>query len=108
FDQPFRQFMVMPEMSIPLATATALGCFFGALLVTGYNFEGQAKAFGTALAVISAAGLFAFAVLIPQTGRPFRSSGALLAVVVLMANLVRAVAFAAIRRQDRPVRGKKY
>jgi hypothetical protein len=121
FDEPFRQFMVMPEMSIPLATATSLSCFFGALLVTGYNFESQAKAFGTALAIASAAGLFAFAVLIPQAGRPdawtallmepvselwrpFRGSGSLLAGVLLLALIERAVVFAGMRRQERSYR----
>jgi hypothetical protein len=123
FDQPVRLFMQMPELAIPLATATLLACFFGALLVTGYNFEVQAKAFGTALAVGGAAGLFATAVLIPQVqrqeswtallrepmsdlGRPFRSSGALLAVVLLLADLARAVAFGGMRRQNSPVRRK--
>jgi hypothetical protein len=123
FDQPVRQFMLMPELAIPLATATALACFFGALLVTGYNFEIRAKSFGTVLAIGGALGLFASAVLIPQVqrqeawnvllgepmsdlGRPFRSSGALLAVVLLLADVTRAVAFAGIRRQDRPIRRK--
>jgi hypothetical protein len=122
-DQPIRQFMVMPELAIPLATATALACFFGALLVTGYNFEARAKSFGALLALAGAAGLFAFAVLIAQTGRSdswtlllrepfsdlgreFRNSGSLIAVVLLLANLERAVVFAAVRRQDRPIRKK--
>jgi hypothetical protein len=121
FDQPVRQFMQMPELAIPLVTATGLACFFGALLVTGYNFEFRAKSFGTALAIGGALGLVASAVLIPQVqrpeawnvilaepmsdlGRPFRNSGALLAVVLLVANLMRAVAFAGMRRQDRPIR----
>ena len=123
FDQPVRSFMLMPELAIPLVTATALACFFGALLVTGYNFEVRAKSFGTALAVGGALGLVASAVLIPQVqrpeawnvllaepmsdlGRPFRNSGALLAIVLLVANLMRAVAFAGMRRQDRPIRRK--
>jgi hypothetical protein len=121
FEQPVRLFMQMPELAIPLATATLLACFFGALLVTGYNFEVRAKSFGTALAVGGALGLFATAVLIPQVqrqeswnvllaepfsdlGRPFRSSGAVMAIVLLLAVLTRAVAFAGIRRQDRPIR----
>jgi hypothetical protein len=122
-DQPIRQFMVMPELAIPLATATGLACFFGALLVTGYNFEARAKTFGVILTAAAAAGLFAFAVLIAQTGRSdswtvllrepfsdlgrsFRSSGALLAGVLLLANLERAVVFGGTRRQDRPIRKK--
>jgi hypothetical protein len=124
FEQPIRQFMTMPELAIPLATATALACFFGALMLTGYNFEVQGRSFGALLALAGAAGLFASAVLLPQTtrseswtvllreplsdlGRPFRSSGALLAVVVLLANAERAVLFGALRRQERPAARKR-
>jgi hypothetical protein len=123
FDQPVRQFMLMPELAIPLVTATALACFFGALLVTGYNFEIRAKSFGVALTIGGALGLVASAVLIPQAqrqeswtallaepmsdlGRPFRSSGALLAVVLLLADATRAVAFGGMRRQNSPFRRK--
>ncbi len=123
FDQPVRQFMQMPELAIPLVTATALACFFGALLVTGYNFGARAKSFGTALTIGGAVGLVASAVLIPQVqrqeawtallaepmsdlGRAFRSSGTLLAIVLLLADLLRAVAFAGMRSQNRPFRRK--
>jgi predicted Ser/Thr protein kinase len=121
FDTPFRQFMLMPELSIPLATATALACFFGALLVTGYNFETQAKIFGTALTAAGATGLFAFAVLVSQASRPepwtalmaeplsdlsrpFRASGTLLGGVLLLAVVERAVVFAGMRGQERAFR----
>jgi hypothetical protein len=119
--QPFRNFMVMPELSIPLATGSALACFFGALLVTGYNFELPAKALGTALAVAGAAGLYAFAVLISQAtsqvrwttllsapfseaGKRFRETGTLIAVVLLLAAILRATVFAGLRRHDRVYR----
>jgi hypothetical protein len=111
----------MPELSIPLVTATLLACFFGALLVTGYNFEGQAKAFGTALCAAGAAGLFTFAVLVSQVSRvepwtqlmaeplsalsrPFRESGTLLGVVLVLAAVERAVVFAGMRHQERSYR----
>jgi predicted Ser/Thr protein kinase len=121
FDAPFRQFMMMPELSIPLATASALACFFGALLVTGYNFESRAKSCGAALAAGGAVGLYAFAVLVSQATRPepwtallgeplsnlsrtFRASGTLLGGVLLLAAVERAVVFAGIRRQERSFR----
>jgi len=124
FDLPFRQFMVQPEVAIPLATGSALACFFGALLVTGYNYEVPAKSFGTALAVAGAVGLYAFAALISQAtsqtpwtallteplsgiGKRFRDTGTLLAGVLLVAAIIRATVFAAVRRQNRGQR-KKY
>lgn len=123
FAQPFRNLMVAPEVSIPLLTGSALACFFGALLVTGYNFETMAKSFGTALAVAGAVGLFAFAVLTtnvtsrepwstlmsaPFAGaaRRFRETGTLLAVVLLLAALLRATVFGGLRRQERTYRRK--
>src|SRR5882672_1566774 len=69
WDAPFRQMMIFPELSIPLATATMLACFFGILLVTGYNFERQAKGVGAALTAAGALGLFAFGVLVSQPTR---------------------------------------
>jgi hypothetical protein len=118
---PFRQIMVMPELSIPLATASALACFFGMLMVTGYNFESQAKAVGVALSAAGAVGLYAFAVLSSQSARPdkwtallqeplagfsqsFRDSGTMLGVVLLLAAVERGVVFAGIRRQERAYR----
>jgi hypothetical protein len=123
FDQPFRNLMVAPELSIPLVTGSALACFFGALLVTGYNFEVPAKSIGTVLAAAGAVGLYAFAVLISQAtsqvpwmtllsapfseaGRRFRESGAMVAVVLLLAAILRATVFAGLRRQDRTFRRK--
>lgn len=120
-DAPVRQFMMMPELSIPLATATALACFFGAFLVSGYNFESQAKSFGTLLIAGGASGLFAFAVLVPQTtrpeswttllaepvvgfSRPFRESGTLMGAVLLLAVVERAVVFSGMRQKERPLR----
>jgi hypothetical protein len=120
-DAPFRQIMVMPELAIPVATGSALACFFGALMVTGYNFESQAKAVGAFLSAAGAAGLYAFAVLSSQSARPdpwtallreplaglgqaFRDSGTLLGVVLLLAVVERGVVFAGIRRQERAYR----
>ncbi|HEV3029658.1 MAG TPA: protein kinase, partial [Planctomycetota bacterium] len=119
-DAPLRQFMALPELAIPLATATILACFFGMLLVTGYNFEEQAKGFGAALAFGGAAGLFAFAVLVSQpsrepwtallaepfTGisRPFRESAAMLGLVLAVAVIERAVVFSGMRLQERSYR----
>jgi hypothetical protein len=119
-DAPFRQFMAFPELSIPLVTATLLAIFFGVLMVTGYNFESQAKWFGTALSLGGAAGLYAFAVLVSQPtrepwtallaepfagiGRPFRDSGALLGLVLVLAVVERAVVFAGMRLQERSYR----
>ncbi|MBI3856689.1 MAG: protein kinase [Planctomycetes bacterium] len=120
-DLPFRQLMAMPELSIPLGTATALAVFFGALLVTGYNFELRAKLFGTALAIGGAIGLYAFAALISQTSSPdpwtalllqpvsalsgpFRDSGTLLGGVLLLAILEHGVVFSGTRRQERSYR----
>jgi len=121
FDLPFRQFMAVPELSIPLATATLLACFFGALLVTGYGFETPAKAFGTFLTLGGCVGLYAFAVLISHPerqeawtvqlleplagiGRPFRDSGTMLAVVLALGVIERAVVFSGMRRQERSYR----
>jgi len=119
-DAPLRQFMAFPELAIPLLTATILACFFGMLLVTGYNFEERAKGFGAALAFAGAAGLFAFAVLVSQptrepwtallaepfTGisRPFRDSATMLAVVLAVAVVERAVVFSGMRSQERSYR----
>jgi hypothetical protein len=118
--EPVRQFMAFPELAIPLATATLLACFFGLLLVTGYNFESQAKAFGGLLAAAGAAGLYAFAVLVSQParepwtallaepfaglGQSFRTSASLMGVVFVLALAERAVVFAGIRRQERSFR----
>jgi hypothetical protein len=117
---PLRQFMAFPELAIPLVTATILSCFFGMLLVTGYNFEERAKGFGAALAVGGAAGLFAFAVLLSQPSRepwsavlagpfvgiarPFRDSAAMLGVVLAVAVIERAVVFSGTRLQERSYR----
>jgi hypothetical protein len=123
FDQPFRNLMLLPELSIPLATGSALACFFGALLVTGYNFEMPAKSFGTALAIAGAVGLYAFAVLMSQPtsqdrwtallSAPFsdvskriRDTGTLMAVVLVLASMLRATLFAGLRRQERVYRKK--
>jgi len=119
-DAPFRQFMAFPELAIPLGTATLLAIFFGMLMVTGYGFESQAKAFGTLLSAGGAFGLFAFAVLVSQPsrepwtallaepfaglGRPFRDSGALLGVVLALGVVERAVVFGGMRRQERSYR----
>jgi hypothetical protein len=125
FGSPFREFMVMPELSIPLATGAALSCFFGALLVTGYNFKTVTKAIGTVLTVVGAAALIAFAVLTPEAlrvqswttvlsspfsglGRAFRASGTLMAVVLILAVIEWGVVFAGIRRQERSTRGRRY
>ena len=121
-DAPFRQFMVFPELAIPLGTATLLACFFGLLLVTGYNFESQAKGFGVALSFAGAAGLFAFAVLVSQPtkepwtallaepfagiSRPFRDCAAMLGVVLAVALIERAVVSAGMRVQERTPRKK--
>src|SRR5579862_3423828 len=118
--EPIRQFMTFPELAIPLATATILACFFGMLLVTGYNFESQAKAFGAALAFGGAVGLFAFGVLVGQPtrepwtallvepfgglSRPFRDAASMLGVVVAVAVVERAVVFAGMRVQERSYR----
>jgi hypothetical protein len=123
FDKPFRNLMVSPELAIPLATGSGLACFFGALMVTGYNFETPAKAVGSALAVAGALGLYAFAVLISQATRqerwtallkaPFSSesnrfhdAGMLLALALLLASILRATVFAGLRRQDKTFRRK--
>jgi len=119
-DAPLRQFMAFPELAIPLVTATILACFFGMLLVTGYNFEERAKGFGAALAFAGAAGLFGFAVLVSQPtrepwtallaepfagmSRPFRDSATMLAVVLAVAVVERAVVFAGMRTQERSYR----
>jgi hypothetical protein len=120
-DAPFRNFMAVPEMAIPVATAALLGCFFFVLLVTGYSFENRAKSFGTLLGAGSTAGLFAFAVLVSQPmrqeswiellaepfsgfGRSFLKSGGLLAGVIFLAVIDRAVLFATMRSQDRSYR----
>jgi hypothetical protein len=119
-DAPLRHFMAFPELAIPLVTATILACFFGTLLVTGYNFEGQAKGFGAALAFAGCAGLFAFAVLVSQPtrepwtallaepfnglSRPFRDSATLLGVVLAVAVVERAVVFSGMRLQERSYR----
>jgi serine/threonine protein kinase len=119
-DTPIRQFMTFPELAIPLSTATILACFFGAFLVTGYNFESQAKSFGIALTAAGAAGLFAFAVLVSQPTRepwtallaepftglskPFRESASLLGVVLVVAIVERAVVFSGMRLQERSYR----
>ena len=120
-DAPLRQFLALPELSIPLVTATLLAIFFGVLMVTGYNFESQAKWFGTALLLGGAAGLYSFAVLVSQPearepwtallaqplaslGRPFRDSGALLGLVLVLAVVERAVVFAGMRLQERSYR----
>jgi hypothetical protein len=120
-DAPFRNFMAVPELAIPVATAALLGCFFSVLLVTGYSFENRAKSFGTLLAVGATAGLFAFAVLVSQPmrqeswiellaepfsgfGRSFLKSGGLLVAVLFLAVIDRAVLFMTMRRQDRSYR----
>ncbi|MBV8881582.1 MAG: serine/threonine protein kinase [Planctomycetaceae bacterium] len=122
-EAPVRQFMAFPELAIPLATATLLACFFGFMLVTGYNFESRAKGFGAALTFGGAVGLFAFAVLVSQPAREpwtmllaepfsglsrsFRDSAAMLGVVLALAVVERAVVFAGMRLQDRSYR-KRY
>jgi serine/threonine-protein kinase len=119
-DAPLRQFMVFPELAIPLATATLLAIFFGVLLVTGYSFEARAKIFGTVLAAVGAAGLYAFAALVSQPtrepwtvllaepfaglGRPFRDTGALLGLVFALAVVERGVVFSGMRLQERSFR----
>jgi len=124
FDAPFRQIMLMPELSIPLATGGGLACFFGALLVTGYNYKTQTKVIGTVLSIVGAAALYAFAVLVPHTaaplpwmsllkepftgmGRAFRDSGTLMAVVLMLAVIEWGVVFAGVRHQERTTRGRR-
>jgi hypothetical protein len=121
FDAPFRQLMVMPELSIPLATGAALACFFGAMMVTGYNFGARTKIIGMVVSLVGIVCLYTFAVLIPQTTRQerwtailsepfsglagaFRASGTLMAVVLILAVIEWGVVFAGIRRQDRSTR----
>jgi serine/threonine-protein kinase len=120
FAAPLRHFMAVPELAIPIATATILACFFGMLLVTGYNFEGPAKTCGAVLTALGAAGLFAFGVLVGQPtrgpwatllaepfeglARPFRDSATMLGVVLVVAIVERAVAFAGMRLQERSYR----
>jgi hypothetical protein len=122
-DAAFRHMMTLPEMSIPLATVALLACCFGQFLVTGYNFESQAKAVGIVLSAIGITGLFAFAVLVAQPtrepwtmllgepfaglSRPFRDSGSLLGIVLALSVVERAVVFGGIRVQDRTYR-KRY
>jgi serine/threonine protein kinase len=123
FDKPFRNLMVSPELSIPLLTGSALACFFGALMVTGYNFEAPAKAIGAALAVAGSLGLYAFAVLISQAtsqerwtallkapfsigSNRFHDAGLILALALLMASILRATVFAGLRRHERTYRRK--
>jgi hypothetical protein len=119
-DAAFRQMMTLPELAIPLVTIALLACIFGQYLVTGYNFEGQAKIWGTVLSLVGAAGLYAFAVLVSQPTRepwtallaepfhglskPFRDSAAVLGVVALLAVVERSVVFAGMRVQDRSYR----
>jgi len=123
-DLPFRQFMVEAELTIPLATATLLACFFAALLLPGYNFEGGFKIFGAFLALGGAAGLFTLATLASQPqsskgwtalllerfdgiGRGFRESGTVLVVVFALAVVEHLVVSAGVRRVERFTTRKK-
>ncbi len=122
-DGPFREFMVQAELSVPLATATALACLFGTWLLTGWNFEGGWKVFGAALALAGAGGLFAFGALVSQPlraegwlallgerfadfGRSFAKHGTALAVVLAVGVIEQAVVGAGMRRMDRFYRKK--
>jgi hypothetical protein len=124
-DRPLREFMVEAELSIPLATATALACFFAILLLPGYGFEGGFKVFGAFLALGAAIGLFAFATLASQPHSPkgwtalltdrfadldraFRQSGTALVVVFALAVVEQMVVSAGVRRVDRFYSRRKY
>jgi predicted Ser/Thr protein kinase len=115
---PLRGMAHQMELVIPLATASLLAAGFGALLVGGYGFGPVARGFGVALCLGAAAGLFALAVLAPQSaraegwltllqepfaglGRSFRQSGSLLALVGALGFLERLVVIDGFRRQDR-------
>jgi hypothetical protein len=116
-DAPLRKFMEEPELSIPLSIATILGCIFGLLMLTGYNFERGARAFGLLLTVGAMAGVFACAVLISQPqrtgwttllqepfadfGRYFRKTGTLLVVTLAVGIIEESVMAAGVRQGDR-------
>jgi len=119
-DAPFRRFLEEPELSIPLSIATVLGCVFGLLMLTGYNFEGGARAAGLLLTLAAMAGVFSCAVLISQPqrqgwttllqepfadfGRYFRKTGTLLTLTLAVGIIEWSVVAAGVRRGDRVLR----
>ncbi len=114
---PFQNIMAQPELSVPLATASAVACFFGAVLLTGYEYGAVARGVGLVLSAGGAAGLYAFMVLASQPhrqgwaallqepfgglGRSFLRSGTLLAGIAAIALVMRSVVAAGIRKHDR-------
>jgi hypothetical protein len=118
---PFGAFAQHLDLAVPLATASLLAAGFGALLLGGYGFEPLARGFGLLLCLAAGAGFFAFAVLLPQTGRSegwmsllaepfadlgraFARSGGLLAVVAALGFVERWIVLDGFRQQDRVVR----
>jgi hypothetical protein len=114
---PMRTAFSEPELTIPLAIATLLATVFGFLLLTGYGFEGWSKIFGAVLCVGAAAGIYSWAVLAAQPGKPgwtgllaspfdglgqaFLSHGTLLAPVIALGVVQRSLLDAAVRQASR-------
>jgi hypothetical protein len=118
---PLSEFLMTPELSIPLAIATLLACIFGLLLLTGYNFEMGSRTFGLALSFAGAVGLFAFAALVAPSnpkeaakswmdvltdpfadfGRSFRHAGSFFLVALGLALVERSILASALRKHER-------
>ena len=118
---PFQAMTTQAELGVPLATACLLAAGFGALLLGGYGFESVARSFGLVLCVGACAGIYVFAVLMPQAartegwwtllgepfhdlGRSFTRSGAPLTVVAALAFVERWLVIEGLRLQERVVR----
>ncbi len=119
---PFQNFMSRPEISIPLATVTALACVFGTIFLTGYEYGSITRLAGLVTSAAAAVGLYSFGVLVSQPSRqdfaglllePFAGfgascarSGTFLVGAAIVGLAARFILAAGIRRHDRFYRGK--
>jgi hypothetical protein len=114
---PLRDFMEQPELSIPLSTGAALSCFFGAAMLTGFDYGRVIRVIGLVVCAGAMACVYAFAALAGPAGRgersdlllrpfsgigrSFRESGTLLVVVVGIGLAMHSIVKAGMRRHDR-------
>lgn len=114
---PFRHYLEQPEVSIPLSTVAALSCFFGAAMLTGFEYGKVTRTVGLVVCAGAMACVYAFAALsgpagrgersdllwqpFSGVGRSFLESGTLLVVVVGIGLVMHSVVTAGMRLHDR-------
>jgi hypothetical protein len=122
---PVKQAMGALEISLPLGTGAFFMALFGLVMATAYDIDAVWRWTGILLSACGAGAILAFSLLLSRPGAggdawqalsaPFQSlpgqvrgSGTLLAGVLLLGALERALSFAGMKRQERSSHRRRF